>query len=61
MGFEQTMLRVGVASRNRVNAVKRELEQLRGRQVTYSEVIDELVAHWESTAALVRNAREAGR
>ena len=41
--------------------IKAELTALRGRQVTYTEVIDELLEHWEATSAMVRDAKAGGQ
>lgn len=61
MAFAQTVIKVGGATHQRVTAVKRQLEQARGRQVTYAEVVDELVRHWEASARLLQDVKEAGR
>jgi hypothetical protein len=44
-----------------LTVVKRELEEGKGRQVTYSEVVEELVRHWDATRRLVDDVKRAGR
>jgi hypothetical protein len=47
----------------RLTEIKEQMEapEVKDRQVTYSEVLDELVKHWQATEQLARDVREAGR
>lgn len=54
-------MKVSRVTYGRVAAVKTRIEEERQRQVSFAEVLDILVDHWEATERLVRDAREAGR
>lgn len=45
----------------RITEVKHSLEAYEKREVTYSETLDMLVRHWESTGELIRDAIKGTR
>jgi hypothetical protein len=61
MAWDQATMKITPPTYARVTVVKLAMEQEKKRQVTYSEVIDYLVTHWETMDQLTAGIREAGR
>lgn len=61
MAWDQAVMKISPPVFARVTAVKQAMEEEKKRQVTYSEVIDYLVTHWETMDQLTTGIREAGR
>ena len=59
--MEQVKMSVGRPTYDKLARIKAAAQRERGRQVTFAEVLDDLVRHWEATEQLVRDAQEAGR
>lgn len=54
--FDPTKMSVGRTTHARLSEVKRQIEAYEQRTMTFSEVLDILVRHWESTGELIRDA-----
>lgn len=60
MAFEQRVMKVNPATYDRVTLVKLAMEKEKQRQVTYAEVLDYLVNHWETLDRIAYDIRTAG-
>jgi uncharacterized membrane-anchored protein YhcB (DUF1043 family) len=61
MAFKPVVMRVSPSVYKKLSAIKFELEHERQRQVSYTEVAEELVAHYQATAQLLRDVKAAGQ
>lgn len=60
MAFDKAPpIRTAPATYARVTAIKQEMEREKQRQVTYDEVLGELVKLWDTTGALMADVRKA--